>query len=259
MPGWSLASVPYFIYIALLAAAGRDLPRASRVLAAGTAALGLGLALLAAHTPAFWIRSVVLPPLVLLIAYHASGFLWRGPMFGIETRLVAADRALGIPGAVRRTPLWLAELLELSYAGVYPLIPIALILHLSYAPTPDADRFWTVVLVTDYVCFGMLPLIQTRPPRSLDGSHPWRARLRHLNLRILDNASIRMNTLPSGHAAEALAAALLVVSAPPGVVGVMFAIAAAISAGAVLGRYHYSIDVISGWITALCVWGALRN
>lgn len=259
MPGWSVASVPYFIYIAIIAAAAPGLPRTARVQAAGSAGFGLGLALLAGYTEVFWIRSVILPPLVLLIAYHASGFLWRGPMFGVETTLVATDRALNIPSLVRRTPVWLAEFLEFSYAGVYPLIPIALALHLAYASAPDADRFWTIVLVTDYVCFGMLPLIQTRPPRALEPAHPWSARLRHLNLRILNHASIRMNTLPSGHAAEALAAALLVLSAPPAVVTIMFAIAAAISAGAVLGRYHYSIDVITGWITAVCVWAALKN
>ena len=259
MPGWTLASIPYFVYVAALASVSRDLPRGNRALAAGAASLGLLLALAAGFTPVFWIRSIVLPPLVLLIAYHATGFLWRGPMFGIERRLAAADTALSIPVIAKRTPAWLAEFLEFSYAGVYPLIPIALALHMAFAARPDADAFWTVVLVTDYVCFGMLPLIQTRPPRALEQSPPWPARLRHLNLRILNTASIRMNTLPSGHAAEALAAALLVVSAPPVVVLVMFTVAAAISAGAVLGRYHYSVDVVTGWLTALCVWGAVMT
>jgi membrane-associated phospholipid phosphatase len=63
-----------------------------------------------------------------------------------------------------------------------------------------------------------------------------------------------MNTVPSGHAAEALAAALLVLAAPPVLVAAMFAAAAAISVGAVLGRYHYAIDIIAGWVTALGVW-----
>ena len=61
-------------------------------------------------------------------------------------------------------------MLEFAYGGVYPLIPIALLLHLAYAPAPDADLFWTVVLVTDYVCFAMLPFIQTRPPRALESA-----------------------------------------------------------------------------------------
>ena len=210
------------------------------------------------YTQAFWLRSVVLPPLVLLIAYRASGFLWRGPMFEAENRLMAADRALGIPAVVRSTPIWMAEILELAYAGVYPLIPIALVLHLACSPAPDADRFWSVVLVTDFVCFAMLPFIQTRPPRALEPSHPWAARLRTLNLNMLHHASIRMNTVPSGHAAEALAAALLVLAAPAGIVAAMFVAAAAVSAGAVLGRYHYAIDIFAGWATALGVFAVLR-
>ena len=258
MPGWSAASVPYFAFIAATALITRDLAPRARLLAAGSSVLGLALAIAAGATDVFWLRSVILPPIVLLIAYRASGFLWRGPMFDLEAKLAAADQALRIPALVRRTPRLLAEFLEFSYAGVYPLIPVALALYLAYSPAPDADWFWTVVLVTDYVCFAMLPFIQTRPPRALETSDPWSTSLRSLNLRILDHASIRMNTVPSGHAAEALAAALLVLAAPPAVVATMFVAAAAVSAGAVFGRYHYSIDIIAGWVTALGVWSLLR-
>jgi hypothetical protein len=38
----------------------------------------------------------------------------------------------------------------------------------------------------------------------------------------------------------------------------MFAAAAAISAGAVLGRYHYAADAVAGWLVALLVWGITR-
>lgn len=258
-PGWSAASIPYFIYIAAVAMLGRDLPWTARVLAAGSAVLGLALSLAAASTTAFWLRSLILPPIVLLVAYRASGFLWRGPMLGIEAKLVAADHALGIPALVRRTPRVVSEFLEFAYLGIYPLILIALALHLTYSPAPDADLFWTVVLVTDYVCFAMLPFIQTRPPRALETADPWSARLRGLNLRILHHASIRMNTVPSGHAAEALAAALLVLAAPAPIVAAMFFAAAAISVGAVLGRYHYSIDIITGWATAVVVFAMLQT
>ena len=258
MPIWSLASLPYFGYILLLAWVTVDLPIAARRRAAGSAVLGLVLAIGAGLTSTFWLRGLLLPPLVLLIAYRASGFLWRGPMFGVETALADADRALGVSAISRRMPRAIAEFLELAYGGIYPLIPIALVLHLAFSENPDADHFWTVVLVTDYVCFGMLPLIQTRPPRALESGAPWHARLRVLNLNILNRASIGMNTVPSGHAAEALAAALLVLDTPPAIVAWMFFNAAAISAGAVFGRYHYAIDAIAGWVVAAGVWAALR-
>jgi hypothetical protein len=258
MPVWSAASVPFFFYVLLLAALMPGLPAAARSKAAASAAAGLLLALTAGLASAFWLRGLVLPPMVLLIAYRASGFLWRGPMFGIESALAGADSALGVPTVARRMPRAIAEFLELAYGGVYPLIPLALVLHLLFSKNPDADHFWTVVLVTDFVCFGMLPLIQTRPPRHLESAPPWRARLRGLNLNILNNASIGMNTVPSGHAAEALAAALLVLDTPPAVVAWMFFNAAAISAGAVFGRYHYAVDAIAGWIVAIGVWALLR-
>ena len=71
-------------------------------------------------------------------------------MFDIEGEAHGRRSGAGDPGrssGERRR--WLAEILEFAYAGVYPLIPIALALHLAYSPAPDADRFWTVVLVTD--------------------------------------------------------------------------------------------------------------
>ena len=258
MPLWSLASVPFFLYVLALAAFMPGLPVSSRTKAAASAAAGLALALTAGLTTNFWLRGLLLPPAVLLIAYRASGFLWRGPMFGIESALAGADRALGVRSMARRLPRIVAEFLEFAYGGVYPLIPIALVLHLLFSANPDADHFWTVVLITDFVCFGMLPLIQTRPPRHLETTPPWTARLRILNLNILNKGSIGMNTVPSGHAAEALAAALLVLDTPPAVVAWMFFNAAAISAGAIFGRYHYTIDAIAGWIVAIGVWALLR-
>lgn len=114
--------------------------------------------------------------------------------------------------------------------------------------------FWTVILVTDYVCFAMLPWIQTRPPRALEPDDPWRSSLRRFNLCLLGTASIRVNTFPSGHAAEALAAALLVSNAPYAVVVWMLFNTLAVSMGAVLGRYHNAADAFAGWLVALAVW-----
>jgi membrane-associated phospholipid phosphatase len=124
-------------------------------------------------------------------------------------------------------------------------------------PRPDPDRFWAVILVTDFVCFAVLPWIPTRPPRALEAGEPWRSSFRRVNARLLGAASIGANTFPSGHAAEALAAALLVLDAPLPVVAWMFFNAAAIAAGAVFGRYHYAADALAGYAVALAVWWVL--
>jgi len=259
MPVWAVATAVYSIYVVILAALLPRLHWRARASAAITSLLALALAFLAPHAHAFVLHSLVLPLGSLLLGYRATGFLWRTHDVRFEGILAAADAALQIPLLSRRTPLVMAEFLEFAYAAVYPLIPIAFWLHLRFAVVPDPDWFWTVVLVTDYVCFAFLPWIQTRPPRAIEEAAPWQASLRRLNIGILDTASIQMNTVPSGHAAEALACALLLIGAPPAILALMLVMAAAISAGAVFGRYHYAIDIVTGWIVAVAVFIAVQG
>jgi membrane-associated phospholipid phosphatase len=204
--------------------------------------------------PANVVLWLAAPPLLLFLFYWTTGLLFVAPMAGVEKVFLQIDRDLHIRELSSRTPAWLVEILEFAYAGVFGLIPIALALHLSFATAPDADRFWLVILVTDFVCFGMLPWIQSRPPRALEPGDPWRSSLRSFNLRVLGAASIQVNTFPSGHAAEALVAALLVAALSPWILGVMMLAALAVAGGAVLGRYHYAIDAFAGWFVALAVW-----
>jgi membrane-associated phospholipid phosphatase len=253
MSPWIVATAVFFAYVAVVAVALPRLPGRRRLQAAAGAVAGLLLAAVAERTVQPFLRDWILPPLTLLTAYWASGRLFVAPMPAAERALDALDRALRIDSLAAGTPRWLAEFLEFSYAGVYPIIPIALGLSLAFVPGADADRFWSVILVTDYICFGMLPWVQTRPPRAIDARPPWRARFRTFNLKVLGAASIRVNTFPSGHAAEAVAAAILVIGAPWPIVLWMLFNAAAISAGTVLGRYHYATDVIAGWLVAVVV------
>jgi membrane-associated phospholipid phosphatase len=253
--GWEAASAAFFVYILAVALVLRGLDPASRRRALAGAVAGLGLVILSWRIAPDWIlHGWILPPLLLLLGYWTTGLLFVAPMPRAERILEGADRALRIPALAARAPRPLAELLELAYAGVYPLIPIALVLHLLYTPGGEADHFWSVVLVADFVCFGMLPWVQTRPPRAFEAGEPWRSSVRALNLRILGTASIEVNTFPSGHAAEALVVTLLVLGSPWPIVAGMLVVAAAISAGAVLGRYHYALDVLAGWFVAVVVW-----
>ena len=254
MASWAAASVAYFLYIGGVAALLPRLSAAARLRVAAVAVVGLGVSLAGGQASAFWARSVVWPPVALLLAYWASGLLWTGPMPRIERWLADSDARLGIPWLVARMPRALILVLEAAYAGIYPVIPLALVLHLWFSPGADADRFWLVVLLTDFICFGMLPWIQTRPPRAIEAAQPWTTGLRSFNVSMLGRLSIGVNTVPSGHAAEALAAALLLSGAPPLISVWMWAVAIAISAGAVLGRYHYAVDALAGWIVALIVW-----
>lgn len=237
----------------MVAVLPRRLPRRNRVRVLAGIALGAGVLAVSIRLPAEGLANVwALPVALLLLGYWTSGLLFIGPMPRAERFLATIDEALGIDGLAARAPRPVAEFLEFAYAGVYPLIPIALVLALREGVS--ADRFWATILLTDYVCFGMLPWFQIRPPRSVGFEARWWSRWRSVNLRMLEVGSVQVNTFPSGHAAEALAAALLVSGSHPLIAGWMFFNAAAISAGAVFGRYHYAADAVAGWVVALLVY-----
>ena len=253
MQAWQLASVAFFVYVALAAIAISRIERATRLRVFGGVSLGFAFVAASIVLPESTIARVwILPPLILFCGYWSSGGLFVEPMPSVEMMLERFDAALKIDRLAARTPRLLAEVVEVAYSGVYPIVPIALWIALRHGAS--ADRFWNVVVITDYVCFALLPWIQTRPPRAFRVGEPWQSLWRRVNVRMLGATSIQVNTFPSGHAAEGLAAALLVSGAPAWVQACMGLTAGAISAGAVLGRYHYAVDAITGWIVALTVW-----
>jgi len=249
---WQTATAVFLVYVAVVAVLPRGLSSARRMKAlAGSAAGAVVLSASLSLADGF-ANTWILPGFLLLIGYWSSGALFVAPMPRLERALVNLDRTLGIQHAAHRFPRGLAELLEFAYAAIYPLIGIALAVAMRHGVRPS--RFWTIILVTDYICFGMLPWFQTRPPRALGFDTPWQSSWRPINLRILEGSSVQVNTFPSGHAAEALAVALLCLGGPPPIVAAMFVSAAAISAGAVFGRYHYAADALAGWLVALLVY-----
>jgi PAP2 superfamily protein len=251
LAAWQIASFLFFIYISVVALSRPSAPSRRRSLS--LAIIGLvWTSVSALLAPRAWLNQTVLPPVLLLLGYWSSGALFVAPMPRAEAIFLAADRALGIP--LGPPPRLLAECLEAAYLSIYAVVGIAFVLFMTLTPEPRADRFWSVVLITDYICFAMLPWLQTRPPRMLEAGEPWCSAIRGLNLRLLGSASIHVNTWPSGHAAEAAAAALLVLGAPVSAVVGLAIVGMAISAGAVLGRYHYAPDAVAGWLVAVAVW-----
>ena len=258
MKSWIFASLVFFGYALALAPVLPGLQQAARRRAIVAALAGFALCL-AAHLTggSALLQEWVMPAALLLTGYWTSGQLFAAPMPGIERALRRLDRTLGVDGAIGATPGWMRAVLELAYASVYALVPVALLIRFATLPDANPEEFWFVVLVTDFICFGCLPWIQTRPPRAVSEQAPWQSGIRRLNEQVLDRTSIQHNTFPSGHAAEALASALLVASAPWPLAAAVAVIAVLVSAGAVLGRYHYAADAVAGWVVAAAVWVAL--
>jgi membrane-associated phospholipid phosphatase len=81
-----------------------------------------------------------------------------------------------------------------------------------------------------------------------------RTPIQRFNHAIVNRASIQANTVPSGHAAGALATAFAVGSSMPAAGAVFLILAISIAAATVLGRYHYVIDTVLGVIVAFAAW-----
>jgi hypothetical protein len=204
---------------------------------------------LAASVTRDWI-----PYLLLLMFYWQAGqFVTRADL-AFETRLERLDQKLVAPlvgwCARHSAGFWILSYLELAYLICYISMPLGLgavyVLHHGR----EADRFWAVVLLATYPSYGLLPFIQTRPPRML--GEKWSemlpcSKIRAFNLWILRHASIHANTFPSAHVASTMSCALVLLAFAPLWVGLIFVlVAVSIALGAVTGRYHYAADAILG-------------
>ncbi len=209
----------------------------------GLAAGGLVVAVTAAkagelggETLRAWWMLAFLP-----LAYWMPAPLVDRPHERLEAWLLSVDRKLGLGPVVPALPL------ELSYLLVYPFVPAGLLAVLD-AGGMSADRFWLAVLVAVLPCYGLLPLVATRPPRALlrpvgTASH---GGIRHLNVRFLAVFGNQWNTLPSGHAAGAVAVAVLVWAAGSPFAPLAAVLALGICLATISGRYHYVVDTVLG-------------
>ena len=117
------------------------------------------------------------------------------------------------------------------------------------------------MLASEFGSFGMLPWIQTRPPRDVEPSDAINRRgltLRAVNQYMVRRTSIGVNTFPSGHVAGALATALAVSEALPAFRLPMMVGAGLIAVSTVIGRYHYAVDAIAGALLTLGIWAVMH-
>ena len=187
----------------------------------------------------------------LAVGYWLPALLVTRMPGAFEAWLRRAESSVARTFKVRATgPALLAEL---AYLCCYPLVPAAFVTIYVNGSIADVDRFWTAVLAAGFVCYISLPWLVSRPPRLLEDAIVDASHVRRINLHVLDRVSHGWNTFPSGHVAVAIAAALCVMPGAPRA-GIGFLIlAAGILIGSVTGRYHYSIDALTGAIVGVTI------
>ncbi|MBO0798253.1 MAG: phosphatase PAP2 family protein, partial [Blastocatellia bacterium] len=251
----------FFLTFLIIVAWFRTLKLRRRFVITALGAAGIGLTLSGVYCSRWWPSSAtalirdLLPSFLMLIVYWQSGRFFVKPneslqnfLMNLDERLIGplyprlANGANGANGANREGRSWLANFLEFCYLLCYPLVPLGVIvLHLARLE-PHVDGYWTIVLISTYLCYCLLPFVQMLPPRALAppterGLNPHRLRL--LNLAVLRYASIQVNTFPSAHVASTFAASLVLLGLAPAAGVIYLIIALGIAGGAFLGRYHY--------------------
>jgi membrane-associated phospholipid phosphatase len=261
---WHEVALAYVSYLAVASLTRRGYATARLPLLIAALAAWGALALLGRPRPSGAFE-IVLPALVLLGGYWLSGLLFVHPNVRIESWLRSVDDHVlarsGVLAWFHRAPRLVTEYFELSYLLVYPAVPAGAVTLALGGHTDQIGRFWTVVLLAEFACYGMLPWIQTRPPRVFEtqvGSGP-HTPIRRFNHAIVNRASIQANTVPSGHAAGALATAFAVGSSMPVAGAVFLILAISIALATVLGRYHYVIDTVLGAIVAIAAWMVISS
>jgi membrane-associated phospholipid phosphatase len=252
----------YLAYLAILAWI-MPLPAARRRLVTAIAFLDIGLIWglsRAESASALFVRDW-LPAVQILLAYWLSGAFFLRPMTGVEAWLASWDRrlfdGLGARHVATSGPSWLLEYLELAYLTVYALVPAGFGIVYFLRPGVDVDRYWTIVVAAELLCYAMLPWIQTRPPRALRlhcAIEDRRLAIHRLNTFVLGFGSIQVNTFPSGHAAGAFATSLAVGLFVPAALLPLLVLAASITVASVIGRYHYAADSVAAVLVAILVW-----
>jgi membrane-associated phospholipid phosphatase len=189
------------------------------------------------------------PFLYVSVAYYLTGHLFVAPSTRLEAWLLKWDhRWFGDPTTrFARWPWWLIAYLDVIYTLCFLLLPGGFAALAWTGHSIRANRYWTLVLAADLGAFAPLSVFQTRPPWAIEKPAVLAAsRLHALASRVVKSATTGVNTFPSGHVAVTIAVACGVLPALPAAGVVLFLCAASIAVACVVGRYHYTVDVLAG-------------
>jgi len=197
---------------------------------------------------------------MVLLAYREMGrFALPHTAYPLESRWVVWDR-LFLNGGGRAAieflgPVW-PSVLEIAYALVYTLAPLALAALYLYGRRSQIDRFLTVFVLGVLLCYVQFPFWPSEPPRTVFSGQDLPTYItifRRFNLWMLGNYGIHTSVFPSAHVAGALSVAYGMRQAIPErkwLYRALFVIAALIALATVYGRYHYLADATYGAVVA---------
>ena len=203
------------------------------------------------------------PLIALVTGYWLTAPFYERPSLALETWLRGYDDRWHVDRRSAALPRAIRAVTEAAYAGCYPFMIAAAIPAFRHSPEAFAWH-WTLVLAAELSCYVTLPWLQARPPRAVNSSpliYPdsdadrdkstGKSFARRFNEALLDRLSVQATTIPSGHVAGPLAAAISAWMVAPAYGPWLLAGALVITAATVIGRYHYAIDAVLGILVGL--------
>lgn len=253
MAAYEWVAVAYFIGLSLAAPWTAASRRRRVAVSAGGLGLAVAIALIAANGGD--IARAWAPHVYLVAGYWLPALLAVRPAGAtrFERWLVRSD--MQFRQRLLTVPAPLAHVTEFAYLLCYPLVPALFAVVWMRGTDVDITRFWVAVLVAGYACYASLPWLVSRPPRLWEPAGPAANQVAAINVFVLGRVSHELNTFPSGHVAVACAAAAMLAAVSPPMSATVGVIAAGIAIGATIGRYHYVVDVLFGFVVALIAVG----
>ena len=211
--------------------------------------------------PASVVRDL-LPSVLMPMVYWQAGRFSTRVNTTFQTALQQVDRALlsrWIRILSKRSLRWMVAALELAYLSCYVLVPAGLFVLYLAGQQHHATEYWSVALLATYPCYLFTAFVPTHPPRTieLNSAATSTGKLRRFNLWIVRWFSIQLNTFPSAHVTATLGSSLVLLHFVPGIGLVFVLLSVAIALGAVLGRYHYTADVLVAAALSVAVYAGL--
>jgi hypothetical protein len=248
----SLVAFSFFIFASWL----RPLTNQRRMAIVAIGAIGLILITAIQFADQFLPRFAALvardwlPAALMPMVYWQAGCFSGRVNKSFQTRLQRLDKKLlsgWMPSlAAKPRYRWVAASLELAYLSCYVLVPLGLgVLYLAGLQRHTTE-YWSVVLLATYPCYAFSAFVQTHPPRLLgpNSADTVAGKIRRFNLWIVRWLSIQLNTFPSAHVTATLGSSLVLLHFVPSIGLVFVLVSIGIALGAVLGRYHYTADVL---------------
>jgi membrane-associated phospholipid phosphatase len=204
-----------------------------------------------------WFRDV-LPLIQTLAAFREMN--WFTPAardHHLEQVWIVWDRRLldayglraGIESAGRLLPLFL----ELCYALVYAVAPVALWALFASGRRNRVNELWLAYLAGTLGAYALFPYFPSEPPRTAfagqDLPHVMTF-LRRFNLWIVNHYGIHSSVFPSAHVSSAISAGWGLLATLPAdrrwMGWAMIAYGLCVGIATIYGRYHYAVDALAG-------------